>query len=85
MVLTAITMMMKTFYFLRLLNSMSFLVSMLQQVIVSLKPFLVLLVIFYIGFAVILGVIDWGQYEYDDNPVVRKVQYTSTGPDKEYM
>jgi hypothetical protein len=33
----------------------------------------------------ILGIIDWGQYEYSDNDETRGIQYTSTGPDKEYM
>ena len=33
----------------------------------------------------ILGIIDWGQYEYSDDPVTKGIQYTSTGPDKEYM
>jgi len=36
-------------------------------------------------FALILGIIDWGQYEFNDNPETRGTQYTSIGPDKEYL
>lgn len=35
--------------------------------------------------SMMLSIIDWGQYEFDNDPVVRVVQYTSTGPDKEYL
>jgi hypothetical protein len=85
MVLVSTIMLLKTFFYLRIFISMSFLVSMLKQVFLDLRPFLTMLVIIYLMFSLIFGVLDWGQYEYDNTEAVRGIQYTSTGPDKEYM
>lgn len=60
MVLVAISLMMKTFFYLRVLNSMSFLVSMLKQVFLDLRPFLLFLILLITGFTSILSIIDWG-------------------------
>lgn len=36
-------------------------------------------------FALCIGIIDWGSYMFQDNDIVRNIQNTSTGPDKEYL
>jgi hypothetical protein len=48
-------------------------------------PFFCFYTILLLILGLILGVIDWGQYEYNDDLNTRGIQYTSTGPDKEYM
>jgi hypothetical protein len=85
MVAVALFMLIKTFFFLRLFTSLSFLVSMLRQVSIDLVPFFLFYMLLLLTFALILGVIDWGQYEYSDDAATRGAQFTSTGPDKEYM
>lgn len=85
MILVTLSIIIKSFFFLRIFSSLSFLVSMFQQVINDLKPFLGLFAIILFLLSLILGIIDWGQYEYDNDRLVREIQYTSTGPDKEYM
>lgn len=85
MMLVAILLLFKLFFFLRIVNSMSFLVSMLMKVFYDLRPFITLQLILLIAFSTIVGVADWGQYEYDDEKDVRGIQYTGTGPDKEYL
>jgi len=52
---------------------------------IDLQPFFILYTMILLIFGLILGVIDWGQYEYNDNEDTRGIQYTTTGPDKEYM
>jgi hypothetical protein len=78
-------MLIKTFFYLRIIDSLSFLVSMLMQVFIDLGPFMLFYFILLVINACLLSIIDWGNYEFDDNDAVRLVQYTSTGPDKEYM
>jgi hypothetical protein len=75
----------KTFYFLRIFKSLSFLYSMLKQVFRDLVPFLTFFGIMCIVFGMLLSVLDWGNYEFQDDPAIRLVQFTSTGPDKEYL
>lgn len=81
----AIIMLIKTFFYLRIIDSLSFLVSMLMQVFIDLGPFMLFYFILLMINACLLSIINWGNYEFEDDPILRNVQYTSTGPDKEYM
>jgi hypothetical protein len=78
-------MLVKTFFFLRIFQSLSFLVSMLSQVFLDLRPFFFFYGVLIVLFGVILAIIDFGNYEFNDDPVIRTIQQTSTGPDKEYL
>lgn len=46
---------------------------MMKQVVLDLRPFLLFFVILLILFAVMLAVIDWGNYEYSDDPAIRTI------------
>lgn len=81
----AIIMLIKTFFYLRIIDSLSFLVSMLMQVFIDLGPFMLFYFILLMINACLLSIINWGNYEFEDDIILRNVQYTSTGPDKEYM
>lgn len=85
MLLVCLVLMLKTFFYLRIFKQVSFLVSMLKQVMIDIIPFMTFFAIILFMFSLLVSVIDWGQYEYDNLQTVRGIQYTSTGPDKEYM
>jgi hypothetical protein len=36
-------------------------------------------------FGVILSILDYGNFEFNDDPAIRNIQFTSFGPDKEYL
>jgi hypothetical protein len=46
---------------------------MLEQVIIDLQPFLTLYFMILLTFGLILGVIDWGLYEYNDDAATRGI------------
>lgn len=75
----------RTFFFFRIFSGLAFLVSMIKQVVMDLRPFLFIFFFLLMMFGLCLGNIDWGSYEFSDDPVTRNIQYTSTGPDKEYL
>ena len=75
----------KSFFFLRIFKSLSFLVSMLKQVFYDLQAFLLFYFILMFMFGIIFSIIDWGNYEFNDDEYIRNIQYTATGPDKEYL
>lgn len=85
MLLVGTLMMIKTFFFLRIFDSMSFLVSMIKQVTLDLRPFLGFVFLIILFFSQLFGIIDWGQFEYNDQSSVRTIQYQPGGPDKEYL
>jgi hypothetical protein len=73
MVSVTFIMLIKTFFYLRVFDSMSFLVSMLKQVFLDLRPFMAFLLILYWILALILSAIDWGNYEFDNDISVRGI------------
>ena len=84
MLLVALMMLIKTFFYLRIFKELSFLVSMLKQVFYDLKVFLSFYCILIFMFALILAILDLGNFEFSDDPVIRNVPNTPTGPGKEY-
>jgi uncharacterized membrane protein len=36
-------------------------------------------------FALVVGILDWGNFMYSDDEDIRTIQYTSGGPDREYI
>lgn len=85
MMILALVILAKTFFFLRVFDSLSFLVSMLMQVFYDLRSFATFYILILVMFACMLSIIDWGNFEFNDDDVIRNIQYTSTGPDKEYL
>jgi hypothetical protein len=85
MVIVALVLLIKSFFFLRIFKELSALVSMLQQVFIDLIPFFCFYTILLLILGLILGVIDWGQYEYNDDREIREIRYSVGGPDKEYL
>jgi hypothetical protein len=76
---------MRSFFFFRMFESLSFLVSMIKAVIYDLRPFMFIYAFMLLMFSLTLAIIDWGQFEFSDDEETRGIQLTSTGPDKEYM
>jgi len=60
MVIVALVILIKSFFFLRIFKKLSALVSMLQQVFIDLIPFFLFFTIILVVLGLILGVIDWG-------------------------
>ena len=58
----------KTFFFLRIFEDLSFLVTMVKQVFFDLKVFLFFFAILLFMFAIVMSVLDLRNYEYSDNP-----------------
>ena len=85
MLIYTMIMMLKTFFYLRIFKSLSFLVSMLGQVMHDLKPFMTFFLIIVWMLGLVFALTDWGNFEYSDNDDVRTIQYTPAGPDKEYL
>jgi hypothetical protein len=75
----------RTFFFFRIFESLSFLVSMMKAVILDLRPFIFVYGFLLCCFGMALGIVDWANFDFDDDPDVRKIQQTAGGPDKEYL
>jgi hypothetical protein len=58
---------------------------MLIKVFAALISMFIFYFILLIMFALILSIIDWGNFEFNDDEDIRNVQFTSSGPDKEYL
>lgn len=64
MILHCLIMLGKTFFFLRIFESLSFLVSMINSVITDLIPFIFIYSLLLLMFAICLGIIDWCNFEF---------------------
>lgn len=73
MMIVALIMLIKLFFFLRIIDSVSGLVSMLQQVPIDLGPFLLFYAIILLKIACLLSIIDWSNYEFSDDELSRFV------------
>lgn len=71
MFIVALIMLIKTFFFLRIVNSLSKLVSMLQTVVSSLGPFFLFYFILLLMCGCLLSIIDWANFEFYDDAGVR--------------
>ena len=83
----AITLMMliKTFFFLRIFQSLSFLVTMLAQCIIDLKVFILFYVILIFMFAIIFSILDLANYSKSSDPAIRAILDGINYPNKEYL
>jgi len=63
MVLVILVAMLKTFFFLRIVDSLSPIVTMLQQVTVDLQPFIMFFIILIVGFSILLDVLSIGNID----------------------
>lgn len=59
---------------------------MLGQVFIKLKPYFLMYLVLLVIFACILGILDWGNYEFsDDDPELLDLYPTVDNPLKEYL
>jgi len=73
MIIVTMIMLIKSFFFLCIFKSLSFLVSMLKQVFFDIKAFLLFYFLLIYMFAICLSIIDWGNYEFNDNEDIRNI------------
>ena len=62
---------MKSFFFLRVFSSCSFLVTMIIEVFVELKNFMIFFLINVLFFSQMLAILDIANYRFSDDPAVR--------------
>lgn len=67
MVFVTLLMLIKTFFFLRIFQSLSFLVTMLKQVFMDLRVFILFYIILLFKFALLLAIIDLNNFEMSTN------------------
>ena len=84
MVFQCMILMLKTMFFLRIFDSLSTIVTMFIRVVIDLIPFLLFYGILLVMFACSLAIIDYSNFEFDDDYDIRTVQSLPTGPDREY-
>lgn len=85
MMMVTLIMLIKTFFYLRIFKELSFLVSMIKQVFLDLRAFGLFYGILIYMFSLMLGILDWSNYEFNDDLDIATIQYTAAGPDKEYL
>jgi len=77
-------MLIKSFFFMRMFTSLSFLVKMIMQVFYDLKVFLLFFVILIYLFAMFYAIIDMANFVMSDDPDLRAVEASPFAPEKEY-
>jgi len=77
-------MLMKTFFFLRIFEDLSFLVKMMSQVIYDLKSFMIFFLIICYMFSMLFAVIDLDNFEFSEKEKTREVKSEEAYPAMEY-
>lgn len=85
MIAVTLMMLIKSFFFLRIFQSLSFLVTMLKQCMIDLKVFMLFYVILIFMFAIILSILDVANFAKSSDPEIRALLEGITYPNKEYM
>ena len=85
MLMVTLLMLIKTFFFLRIFKELSFLVTMIKQVMIDLKVFMLFFFILLLMFAIGLSVLDYGNYEYNADPSIREVVNLVSYSGQEYI
>jgi len=85
MIIVALLLLVKTFFFLRIFKELSFLVTMIKQVISDLRVFMLFFVILLFMFAMVFSILDLNQYVYSDDPSIRAVVNLSSFSGQEYL
>ena len=84
MVIVIFMMLVKTFFFLRIFDEMSFLVKMIGQVMHDLKAFLIFYAIICFMFSMLFAVIDLDNFEFSENEKTRAEKAQPQYPAMEY-
>lgn len=74
----------KTFFFLRIFDQLSFLVKMMAQVMYDLKAFMLFYLVICFMFCMLLGVVDLDNFEFSDKEKTRAKKAGVEYPDMEY-
>jgi len=75
----------KTFFFLRIFKDLSFLVTMVKQVFLDLRVFMLFFSILLLMFAIMFSILDIGNYEYSDDENIRNVLNLASFSGQEYL
>lgn len=84
MVTVIFMMLVKTFFFLRIFDELSFLVKMMGQVMYDLKAFLLFYAIICFMFCMLFAVVDLDNFEFSGNEKVRSEKAKPEYPAMEY-
>ena len=85
MITVALLMMIKSFFFLRIFKELSFLVTMLKQVFLDLRVFMLFYALLIFMFAIVLSILDLGNFAKSSDPAIRELLNGITYAGKEYM
>jgi len=85
MLISTILLLIKTFFFLRIFEDLSFLVTMVKQVFLDLRVFLLFFAILLLMFGIVFSVLDLRQYSFSDDPDVRAVALESSYSGQEFV
>jgi len=84
MIIVIFIMLLKTFFFLRVFEDLSFLVKMLSQVIYDLKSFFIFFGVICYMFSMLFAVVDLDNFEFSEIELVRAEKAKSSYPSMEY-
>ena len=84
MILVTFLMLIKTFFFLRIFNNLSYIVTMMKRVFYDLRVFILCYSILILMFSAVLGILRYENFELSSDPVVRAIRSSPTSPGKEY-
>jgi len=84
MITVIFIMLLKTFFFLRIFEDLSFLVKMLSQVIYDLKSFMIFFIVICYMFSMLLAIIDLDNFEFSEIESTRASKAKGTYPSMEY-
>lgn len=85
MIIVTMLLLIKTFFFLRIFKSLSFLVTMVKQVIYDLKVFMLFFILLIFMFAIVMSILDIQQYKYSDNKGIRDILLLPSFSGQEYL
>jgi hypothetical protein len=85
MLISTMLLLVKTFFFLRIFKDLSFLVTMVKQVFLDLRVFMLFFSILLLMFAIMFSILDIGNYEYSDDENIRNVLNLASFSGQEYL
>lgn len=80
MIVVAMLILIKTFFFLRIFNNCSFLVAMLSEVFTNLGPFMFFYYMCIFFFSLCHGILDVANFEFSDDPMLRNMALLANRP-----
>ena len=84
LIIVTFLMLIKTFFYLRIFSSLSYIVTMMKKVFYDLRVFMYFYLILILMFSVILGILKVGNFKLSDDPKVQNIEQAKSFPNMEY-